>query len=85
MKMKIIAVPDFINNADNIYRTKHFIVKQHLILDNADLNGTNMISEDTFYKRTKVRDKQFDILFLNTTHKNGKRIPSTMCSRKYVD
>lgn len=83
--MKIIEIPDFVENADNLYRTKHYIVKQVLELDNEDLEGTQIISLDTFYKRTPLRDRQFDVIFLDAHHKNGKRLPCTMCSRKYVD
>ena len=85
MKLKIVEIPDFIENADNLYRTKHYIIKQVLTLDNESLEGTHIISADTFYKRTKKRDKQFDVLFSDTNHKNGKRLHCTMCSRKYVD
>ena len=52
MKLKIVEIPDFIENADNLYRTKHYIIKQVLTLDNESLEGTHIISADTFYKRT---------------------------------
>lgn len=85
MKNKIFELPDFTINADNIYRTKHYIVKQFLTLDNESLEGSHIISADTFYKRTRKRDKQFDILFRDAHNKNGRRLPSTMYSRKYAD
>ena len=83
--MEIFELPDFLENADNVYRTKHYIVAQILTLDNENVDCTRIISDDIFYKRTKKRDKQFDILFDDTIHKNGKRLTSTLCSRKYVD
>lgn len=83
--MEIIEIPDFVENADNLYRTRHYIVKQVLELDIDDLEETHIISVDTFYKRTPLRDMQFDVIFIDAHHKNGKRLPCTMCSRKYVD
>ena len=85
MKIKIIEKPDFVENADNLYRTKLFIVKQVLTIDIEKLERTHIISVDTFYKRTRKRDKQFDAIFAETRYKNGKRLPCTMSTRKYVD
>ena len=49
-------IPYFVIGADNVYRTKHYIVKQsikkieHLTEDNM------LVSHDTFYLRTPHRD-----------------------------
>lgn len=67
--MEIFELPDFLENADNVYRTKYYIVAQILTLDNENIDCTRIISDDIFYKRTKKRDKQFDILFDDTIHK----------------
>ena len=76
---------DFMHNATNVYRTKHYIVKQilnyeeHVKLDNI------IISQDTFYKRTKARDKKYNQIFSCKVNLNGKRIKTASSSRKYVE
>lgn len=78
-------IPNFLIDADNVYRTKHFIVKQILILENSTNQDNSIMSYDTFYKRTKKRDKEFDMCFNCKSNQNGKRLPSTMFQRKYID
>ncbi len=77
-------IPEFMVNADNVYRTKHFIVKQVIVLDKYVDENNNIMSFDTFYLRTKHRDIQYEKCFANKNHINGKRLPSTMTSRKYI-
>lgn len=77
-------IPDFIIDADNVYRTKHYIIKQILVLDNCSNTDNHIMSHDTFYTRTKKRDSQYEFIYDNKPNINGKRLPSTMCSRKYV-
>ena len=77
--------PDFLTGADNIYRTKKYIVTQFITVKNDCMETSQILSEDVFYKRTPFRDKQFDIMFDDTLYVNGKRLPCTICSRKYVD
>lgn len=71
--------------ATNIYRTKHYIVEQVLGINENDVEGEEMCSHDTFYRRTKKRDAEYEALFSSRKRIDGKRLPSTMCSRKYVD
>ena len=68
----------------NIYRTKHFIVKQELSIQISDVKDNLLFSRDTFYFRTKKRDKEFECLRKNKDNINGKRIPSSAQVRKYV-
>jgi hypothetical protein len=77
--------PDFIIEADNVYRTKHYIVKQVICLETPEDENNGIKSYDTFYKRNKIRDKQYEVVFYNRKHINGKRLPSTMFSRKYIN
>ena len=78
---------DFIENADNVYRTEDYIVKQllHTVWDEEKLIQM-MGSEDTFYKRTKLRDSEYELIFMARGKDiNGKRIHSSFYTRKYVD
>ena len=81
----IIATMDFMVNASNVYRTKGFIVKQeiHISADGYDTN--QVVSVDTYYKRTPEREVAYKTLFANRKHINGKRLPSTMFTRTYVE
>jgi hypothetical protein len=81
--MKI--VPDFMIDATNVYRTKNYIVKQHLYI-NCDNDGRDILSSnDTFYLRNKKVDKLYEMIFSDRKCINGKRIHSTSYQRKYID
>lgn len=82
--MKNIA-PEFMINADNVYRTKSYIVKQVLLIEVLSNENNGIKSYDTYYKRNKLRDKQYELIFNERKSVNGKRLPSTMFSRKYIN
>lgn len=81
------SVPDFLTNSnvDNIYRTKNYIVTQSLGLQHDQVENNIVISYDTYYKRTRLRDQQYELLFSDKVHINGKRLPSVTYTRKYID
>lgn len=84
MKLKKI-IPELIIGADNVYRTKNYIVKQVISLETPIVEDNGIMSYDTFYKRTEMRDKQHELVFSDRKRINGKRLPSTMFSIKYID
>lgn len=70
---------------ENVYRTKEYIVKQVLyVLMNIEENNA-VVSVDTFYRRTIKRDCHYLLQFGKRKHINGKRLPSNMFVRTYVD
>ena len=76
---------DFLEDATNIYRTKNYIVKQCIdIQTHYELNNV-IASQDTFYRRTKARDKTYEKCFIDKQNINGKRLKTSMSSRTYVD
>lgn len=75
----------FIENATNVYRTKHHIVKQILSYERHHILDNIVISQDTYYKRTKARDKEYLKHFANKVNINGKRIKTASYIRKYID
>lgn len=81
----IIAKMDFMVNASNVYRTKDFIVKQeiHIGTDGHDCN--QVVSVDTYYKRTPEREVAYKAVFADRKRINGKRLPSTMYTRTYIE
>lgn len=78
-------VPDFMIDAMNVYRTRDFIVKQVIGIKYSNVENIAVISNDTFYRRTKKRDREYERIFWERKQINGKRIPSTMYARTYVD
>lgn len=81
----MFAIPDFLEDADNVYRTKSYIVKQSINVQVDDTESNAIVSNDIFYKRTKRRDLEYEQVFGNRKFIDGKRLPSTMHTRKYVD
>ena len=77
--------PDFMVDAMNVYRTRDFIVKQVIGIKYSDVENIAVISNDTFYRRTKKRDREYERVFWERKYINGKRIPSTMYARTYLD
>ena len=51
--MGIITVPDFLKNATNVYRTRGYIVKQHIMYKDDVRLGTYLFSCDTYYRCTE--------------------------------
>lgn len=78
-------IPSFIKGASNVYRTKNFIVKQVLHMSHNEKEGSLLMSHDTYYARTPVRDKQYMILFGDQRNVNGKRVVTAAYTRRYVD
>ena len=77
-------IPDFCKDAVNVYRTKHYIVKQDISLERDDNGDIIVLSTDVFYERTFLRDKQYECVFAKRKFINGNRVPSTSFSRRYV-
>ncbi len=77
--------PDFMEDAMNVYRTENYIVKQVFGVKYSDVENTAIISYDTYYLRTVERDEDYEDIFWERKHIDGKRVPSTMYTRKYVD
>jgi len=69
-----------------VYRTKYFIVKQSVSVNRDEFEGNSVISHDTYYMRTRKRDSEYEQLFgARRHHLNGKRLPTTVYTRRYVD
>lgn len=69
----------------NVYRTKNYIVEQVIGFMFDDVDNSAIVSTDTYYRRTKQRDAKYVLLFSSRKHIDGKRLPTTMYSREYVD
>ena len=77
--------PEFAQGATNVYRTKNYIVKQVVEIRSDCEQGITIVSYDTFYCRTRKRDAEYELKYFGRRHLNGKRFPTTMYSRKYVE
>lgn len=76
---------DFLENANNVYSTAHYIVAQKIkiVVDPQDKHY--LTTFDTFYKRTKEREKQYCRAFLTENIVTGGRISCEVTKRKYID
>ena len=77
------GIPDFVQDATNIYRTKRFIVKQRLTVAHQGMESAKLVSMDTYYLRTSKRDALYDSIFGENRDLNGKRIPAMSYFRSY--
>ena len=78
-------IPDFLLEATNVYRTKNFIVRQIISIQHSVSNSSVLFSYDTFFKRTKTRDKQYNFIFKNRINLEGKRLTTTANTKNYID
>lgn len=70
---------------ENVYRTRDYIVKQELyLIVNAEHNNA-VLSVDTYYRRTLLRDSKYQLLYKDRKHIDGKRLPSNTYIRTYID
>ena len=77
--------PEFLADADNVYRTPKYIVKQVMELIENSVEDNWVISYDTYYRRTPKRDLAYMMAYSDKDKIDGKRMPSTMFTRTYVD
>ena len=75
----------FLENADNVYRTKKYIVKQELSFEVNYFHDNMLVSHDTYYLRTAARDIQYDKEYMGKYNLNGRRIVTGVYTRRYVD
>ena len=77
---------DFLQYADNVYRTDEFIVRQQIsVTTDENLMGMTL-SRDTYFLRTEERDTIYNEFFkFRGCRINGQRIKAKVSIRKYVD
>ena len=65
----------------------YYIVKQKICTTlDEDTLITHLISDDTYYARTQKRDAEYNVIFGERGKEiDGKRIKSSMFTRKYID
>ena len=69
--------------AINVYRTRKYIVTQDIYLNECVDGSSVLFSKDTYYLRNKKLDKQYEAQFKDREYINGKRVHTTMYTRKY--
>ena len=80
-----IKLEDILYGATNVYRTKKYIVKQCMGMEYHEELDNCFCSQDTFIKRNKALDKEYERLFSYKQNIDGRRIHSTMYSRTYIE
>lgn len=77
---------DFLQNADNVYRTENYIIKQKVHICRNSAKEVQIMSEDTYYLRTFKRDCEYESVFrAERSNLDGKRFPTTMHIKRYVE
>lgn len=66
----------------NVYRTRLFIVCQEISPAGCE-EGAKLYSKDSFYLRTKDRDRIYSEVYKNRGN-DGKRVKSELSSRTYT-
>lgn len=74
-------MPEFLIGATNVYRTQYYIVKQRITVHTDADNASCLFSRDTYYLRTPRRNREYEAVFAS----NGRRIPTAMYVRTYVE
>ena len=49
-----------------------------------DIEDNGIISHDTYYRRTTARDLAYNMAFMDKSHIEGRRLPSSTYARTYV-
>ena len=80
----MFKLPDFIVDSTNVYRTKYFIIRQSIDIQYDTTENNSILSHDTFYKRTKSRDRAYEFFFKDRKNNNGKRLPITIYPRRKI-
>lgn len=77
---------DYFSEADNVYRTKDYIVCQKVSLSRSGKGNTIIMSDDTYLLRNKKRDADYEFVYrVRGKNINGKRMRSGTYIRKYID
>ena len=77
---------DFLeDDPDNVYRTKNYIVAQHISLAYDNSVGAVSVSEDFYFKRNTARDDDYEYMVEKGHYPNGRRVPTQSHVRTYVD
>ena len=71
-------------DADNVYRTEFYVVKQKIYVLRAKNGKTYSISEDTYYPRFDSIDKHFEMVFADREPIDGKRLPASTFIRTFA-
>ena len=82
--MSTKCVYDFAKDANNVYRTNRFIVKQQISIVVSANCDSYIISNDTYYLRTLKRDFEYNLLYSKRKNPDGRRMPASTYIRKYV-
>ena len=76
-------MPFLDERAHNIYRTRHFIVQQFLVIHEDEDGDRLLISVDTYYLRNPYLDRCYEDRFAKRVDLEGKRLPCQEYVRAY--
>lgn len=71
--------------ATNVYRTENYIVCQIVGVQHDPELDSAAVSQDAYFARTPARDRLYEDVFEDRINIDGRRLPTNMYSRKYID
>ena len=83
--MEQLNILDLFAGADNVYLTPNYIVIQQIIVTEVGLKEAEIISYDTYIRRTKFREFAYHLSYHDKQVFCGRRLPSTLYTRTYID
>ena len=83
--MEQLNILDLFAGADNVYLTPNYIVIQQIIVTEVGLKEAEIVSYDTYIRRSKSRDFAYHLSYHDKQVFCGRRLPSTLYTRTYID
>ena len=68
----------------NVYRTKNYIFRQEVGMCMDEEEGNFLFSIDTYFRRTRSRDAEYEKAYKKRNRIDGERIPIATYVREYV-
>lgn len=78
-------IPEYLTKADNVYRTRDYIVIQRISIVREGLEDPESISRDVYIRRTRQRDAEYEAIGRKRRNIDGKRLPTTLQTRRYIE
>ena len=80
-----MKVSEYLTKADNVYRTQDYIVIQRISIAREGSEDPESISRDVYVRRTRQSDAEYEAIGRNRRNIDGKRLPTTLQMRRYIE
>ena len=77
-------IQELLSDANNVYRTREYIVIQKVFVEDSFKHDALVFSEDIYIPRSKKNDNIYEKYFSNRAFLDGKRIRTNVSFKRYV-